>query len=213
MPAARRVLAGLDSVVKPFQLITLICGALANFWALGESMTTVASPLKPATSAVMPSIFQIVPGDRERLKRIRLRALKDSPDCFLSVHAVEQRLPAEQWVAEFERGDWYAGMSRHADVSLIGVTREPEMPESERYIEYMWVARKSRRQGIGEHMLKEVLGFLRASGVKVVYLWVLDGNVPAAELYRKAGFAFTGVVQPLAARPGRSEHQMMLALT
>jgi ribosomal protein S18 acetylase RimI-like enzyme len=206
------VLAGLDSVVKPFRLITFTCGALANFWVLGESMTTVAAPLKPATSAVMPSIYRIVPEDRERLKRLRLRALKDSPDCFLSVHAVERQYPDDRWTAEFERGDWYAGMSGHADVSLIGVTSEPGMPESERYIEYMWVARGFRRHGVGEYTLKEVLGILRASGVKVVYLWVLDGNVAAAELYRKVGFAFTGVVQPLAARPGRSEQQMMLAL-
>ncbi len=86
------------------------------------------------------------------------------------------------------------------------------MPESERYIEYMWVAKGFRRHGIGQYMVREVLEILRESGVKVVYLWVLDGNAAAEELYRKAGFGFTGVVQPLAARPGRSEHQMMLAL-
>ena len=176
-------------------------------------MTTVAAPLKPATSAGMPSIYRIVPGELAKLKSLRLRALKDSPDCFLSVHAIELGYPVQRWKAEFERGDWYAGVSGHTDLCLMGVTREPGMPEAECYIEYMWVARKFRRQGAGEHMLVEVLGFLRDSGVKAVYLWVLDGNVAAEELYRKVGFGFTGVVQPLAARPGRSEHQMMLALS
>ncbi len=176
-------------------------------------MTTVTAPLKFATSAVMPIIYQIASERPAKLKRLRLRALKDSPDCFLSLHAAEKQYPDERWMAEFERGDWYVGVSRHDDVSLIGVTREPDMPESERYIEYMWVARGFRRQGIGQYMLQEVLRILRASGVKVVYLWVLDGNAAAAELYQKVGFEFTQVVQPLAARPGRSEHKMMLALT
>ncbi len=175
-------------------------------------MTTVAAPLKSATPAAVPSIYKIDPGNPARLKHLRLRALKDSPDCFLSVHAIEQQYPDERWAAEFKRGDWYAGMSRHAEVSLIGVTREREMPESECYIEYMWVARRFRRQGIGRYMLQELLGILRESGVKAVYLWVLDGNIAAANLYEQVGFAFTGVAQPLAARPGRSEHQMVLAL-
>lgn len=175
-------------------------------------MTTVTAPLKPATPAVMPSIYRIATGDRDKLRGLRLRALKDSPDCFLSVHAIEREYPAGRWTTEFERGDWYAGMNRGADVSLIGVTREPGMPESERYIEYMWVARRVRRNGVGEFMLREILEILCGSGVKVVYLWVLDGNVAAAELYRKVGFTFTDVVQPLAARPGRSEHQMVLHL-
>ena len=154
-------------------------------------MTTVTAPLKFATSAVMPIIYQIASERPAKLKRLRLRALKDSPDCFLSLHAAEKQYPDERWMAEFERGDWYAGVSRHDDVSLIGVTREPDMPESERYIEYMWVARGFRRQGIGQYMLQEVLRILRASGVKVVYLWVLDGNAAAAELYQKVGFGFT----------------------
>jgi ribosomal protein S18 acetylase RimI-like enzyme len=175
-------------------------------------MTTVVAPLKPATSAAMPSIYRIVPREFAKLKRLRLRALKDSPDCFLSVHAIELNYPVQRWRAEFQRGDWYAGVSGHTEVCLMGVTREPGAPEAECYIEYMWVARKFRRQGVGEHMLREVLGILRDSGVKAVYLWVLDGNVAAAELYGKVGFCFTGVVQPLAARPGRSEQQMVLAL-
>ena len=205
-------MAGLDGVVKPFQLITSICSALANFWALGESMTIVAAAIDSATSAVTPSINRIASEDLTTLKRLRLRALKDSPDCFLSAHAIERNYLNKRWAAEFKRGDWYAGVSNGAEVALIGVTREPEMPESECFIEYMWVARSFRRQGVGQYMLEEVLGILRASGVKAVYLWVLDGNKPAAELYQKVGFAFTHVVQPLATRPGRSEHQMMLAL-
>ena len=176
-------------------------------------MTAVVAPLKPATSPAMPSIYRIVPREFEKLKRLRLRALKDSPDCFLSVHATEFDYAVQRWRAEFQRGDWYAGATGHEDVCLMGVTREPGTPEAECYIEYMWVARKFRRRGIGEHMLREVLGVLRDSGVKAVYLWVLDGNVAAAELYRKVGFGFTGVVQPLAERPGRSEQQMMLPLS
>ncbi len=175
-------------------------------------MTTVSAPVNSGIPAVMSSSDRIAPEQPERLKRLRLRALKDSPACFLSERVTEQQYPDERWAAEFERGDWYAGVIGRHDVSLIGVTREPDMPESERYIEYMWVAERFRQRGIGRYMLQDLLEVLRVSGVKVVYLWVLDGNVAAAQLYKKVGFDFTGVVQPLAARPGRSEQQMMIAL-
>jgi ribosomal protein S18 acetylase RimI-like enzyme len=45
-----------------------------------------------------------------------------------------------------------------------------------------------------------------------VYLWVLDGNEPAARLYKSAGFISTSLRQPLPADPGRSEQQMLLNL-
>lgn len=175
-------------------------------------MTIVAAPLTSASSAVLPSIQQIGSEDQERLKRLRLRALKDSPHCFLSVHSTERQYHKDRWAAEFERGDWYAGVRDHRDISLIGVTREPGTPESECYIEYMWVDKRFRRHGSAQHMLQEVLEILRTSDVKVVYLWVLNGNEAAAELYKKVGFRFTGLGHPLAARPGRSEHQMTLPL-
>jgi ribosomal protein S18 acetylase RimI-like enzyme len=80
------------------------------------------------------------------------------------------------------------------------------------YLEYMWVAPKCRRSGLALRMLAVVLDRLRARGVRTVYLWVLDGNEPAARLYKSAGFVSTSLRQPLPADPGRSEEQMHLSL-
>ncbi|HUJ04980.1 MAG TPA: GNAT family N-acetyltransferase [Streptosporangiaceae bacterium] len=41
-------------------------------------------------------------------------------------------------------------------------------------------------------MVRSVLSDLRASGIRTVYLWVLDGNDPAVGLYVRLGFVSTG---------------------
>ncbi len=138
-------------------------------------MTTVSAPVNSGIPAVMSSSDRIAPEQPERLKRLRLRALKDSPACFLSERVTEQQYPDERWAAEFERGDWYAGVIGRHDVSLIGVTREPDMPESERYIEYMWVAERFRQRGIGRYMLQDLLEVLRVVTIGTTH-WARSGR-------------------------------------
>lgn len=165
-----------------------------------------------ARSVVMPEMTRITDDQWSTLREIRLSALRESPQMFLSTEDREKVWEQPDWEAEFKRGDWYFGEVDDSPVALIGVTREPEMPPRECYIEYMWVSPDYRRQGMAQHLLRTLLNSLRDSGVDKVMLWVLDGNYTAVRLYERLGFKSTNEVQPILTRPGRTEARMLLYL-
>jgi len=152
------------------------------------------------------------PEDWLILRDLRLSALRESPDCFLSSYDRERHFGRHRWLAEFSRGDWHIALSDGQAAGLMGVTREPGDPASQCYLEYLWVVPQARGTGFALSFLLDVLGQLRAAGVTTVLLWVMDGNLPAARLYEKAGFESVGQPVPLAARPGRSEQLYRLEL-
>jgi ribosomal protein S18 acetylase RimI-like enzyme len=158
----------------------------------------------------VPDIKPLAPDDWRTLRKIRLSALADSPHAFISTYAQEQAYSEQEWRAEFNRGDWYAGIAGGEPVSLAGVTREPGKPLSQCFLEYIWVSPDFRCQGVAFRMLSQVLERLRESGIRTVFLWVLDGNDGATRLYKRLGFVSCNYSQPLEAYPGRCEELMQL---
>jgi ribosomal protein S18 acetylase RimI-like enzyme len=160
----------------------------------------------------MPDFRLLVPDEWLTLRDIRLTALRESPHAFLSTFAQEKTYDEARWRAEFVRGDWTVGIVGGQPVSLIGATREPDMPVDQCYLEYLWVSPKIRRCGMGYSTITVVLDFLKGSGVRTVFLWVLDGNDIAMRLYKRVGFVSSNDRQPLDARPGLSEERLQLDL-
>ena len=160
----------------------------------------------------MPYIELLTSDDWLRLKEVRLFALQDSPDSFLSTYEREKDYNRDQWLAEFDRGYWHIGTIGREDVGLLGVTREVDAPTGECYLEYLWVSQDQRRFGFASHIVTVALERLREIGVTTAFLWVLNGNEAAVRLYRKLGFSSTGLRQPLEERPGRYEEQLRLDL-
>jgi ribosomal protein S18 acetylase RimI-like enzyme len=142
------------------------------------------------------------------LRDIRLTALKDSPEAFLSNYEREHAYSESDWLAEFCRGEWVIDLRHGEAIGLIGTTREPVTPTNECYLEYMWISPLYRRQGVATDMLENVLKRLASSGVDTIMLWTLDGNEPARRFYEKRGFASTLKRQPLPGDPGRCEELM-----
>lgn len=124
----------------------------------------------------MPDVRSLEPDDWPTLRDIRLAALRDSPDLFLSTYAKEKHYDEEKWHSEFVRGTWNVCFREDEPMGLVGVTRDPGSPADTRHLEYLWVAPASRRRGVAGHMLKIVLDQLRMTGIRTAFLWVLDGN-------------------------------------
>ena len=147
------------------------------------------------------------------LRDIRLTALRESPKSFLSTYDKERKFSNARWRAEFDRGEWYVGFRDDRAASLLGVTREPETPPHQCYLEYVWVSPECRRSGVASLMLNAVLDQLQATNVQTAFLWVLDGNDVAVHLYKRLGFVSSNLRQPLADFPGRSEERMEIRLS
>jgi ribosomal protein S18 acetylase RimI-like enzyme len=158
----------------------------------------------------------LTPNDWRVLREIRLTALSESPEMFLSTYEQEVNYPDSKWQSEFTRGDWYVGVtaaeSLDEPVGVLGITREPDTPSHHRFLEYVWVAPEFRRRGLAYTMIRHVLGHLHTVGVRTVFLWVLDGNDSATRLYKRIGFVGCNRSQPLETRPGRSEELMQMSL-
>jgi len=150
--------------------------------------------------------IKLLPPDHWRtLREIRLSALRESPQAFLSTYQKESGYDELRWRREFARGDWYVGVARvgSADeqVGIAGITREYDTPPDRCFLEYVWIVPEFRRQGIAFNMINEVLDRLKLSGVQTVFLWVLDGNDAAVRLYELLGFVRRNRRQPLSGYP------------
>jgi ribosomal protein S18 acetylase RimI-like enzyme len=162
-----------------------------------------------------PTSFRVealAENDWVRLRDIRLTALKADPTAFLSSHQTEAAFAEQQWREQFSRGEWHVMRAGAVDVGLVGVTREPDMPARECYLEYLWVAQAFRGRGVATLLLRAVLDRLHDSGVQIVWLYILDGNDPAMRLYQGFGFQSTNERQPLPGDSTRSEERMRLRL-
>lgn len=143
------------------------------------------------------------------LRDVRLNALRESPLSFLAKYDREKNYGQERWQTEFDRGDWIIGELDSEHVCLSGVTRESGAPADECYLEYVWVVPTLRRRGTALGMLRHIIGELKESGVRTVFLWILDGNDPAQLLYKQLDFVTTNERQPLESDPeGRCEERL-----
>ena len=166
------------------------------------------------------SLETIASDDWRRLRRIRLFALRESPEAFLASYLQEKAHPKDWWLAELARGHWHVAVprrklvsfSRRKPLSFLGVTRQRDMAAHVRCIEYLWVTPRKRRSGIGLDFISLIVRRLRSEGVRTVILAVLDGNQAAMNLYLKAGFRLDGDPVPLETRPGRTEQFLRMDL-
>lgn len=151
--------------------------------------------------------------DWPRLRGIRLSALRDDPLAFLATYENEAAYTEQRWRQEFSRGEWNVMLASGRDVGLVGATKEPDVPPYECHLEFLWIAPGSRRAGVATLLLRTVLDGLRDSGVRTVWLWILNGNDPAMHLYQQFGFQSTNERQPLPDDPARTEEHMRLRLS
>jgi ribosomal protein S18 acetylase RimI-like enzyme len=143
------------------------------------------------------------------LRDMRLNALSDSPQSFLAKYDREEQYGPERWKAEFDRGQWIVGELGGSHICLTGVTHEVGTPADERYLEYVWVAQDFRRRAVAVDMLTHTIAGLKKSGIRTVFLWILNGNDPAWRLYTKhLDFFTTHVQQSLQDDPGRYEERL-----
>jgi RimJ/RimL family protein N-acetyltransferase len=163
---------------------------------------------------MLPDLRRLKREEWRLLRHARLTALEESPQAFLATLEKEMSFSREQWLAEFDRGDWTIGVVDGVPACLVGVTCESSADQAERHLEYVWVAPEYRRSGVAYGMLSTIIEGLHNSGIRRILLWVLDGNETAIRLYLRLGFASTKRRQPLPleAFPGRCEEQFELPL-
>jgi RimJ/RimL family protein N-acetyltransferase len=140
---------------------------------------------------------------------IRLRALADAPDAFLSTLEREQGFDEETWKSRLDRA--YTVFAWEGEDVVGTATGKPDPHEDGgREIVGMWVDPAHRRSGVATALVTELVRWARAEGAGSVALWFADGNDRARRLYAECGFALTGEREAM--RPGHDECRMRLPL-
>lgn len=167
--------------------------------------------MTPAPSSPV-SIERLGPGQGERLRHVRLRALRDSPDAFETTWATVAAFPPEEWERQLDRLATFVAVIDGRDEGLVrGAPHDHDADAG--YLISMWVAPEARGRGVGSALVDAVVKWAEGRGSRRLVLDVGEANAEAVSLYASKGFVPTGAQGAL---PPPREHireiQMALAL-
>lgn len=164
-------------------------------------------------------IRSVRPDEWEKVRDLRLEALKDSPTAYLEryedavgLSADEWRARAERsaqganntkWVAETEDGHWVGSMTGY-----VG-------DDGEAWVVAVYVAPavRGRAAGVTDRLLDAVIDWGRSQAqARRLVLEVREDNEAARRFYVRRGFAETGNIRPYALDPSYNEIEMALTL-
>ncbi|MCI0633486.1 MAG: GNAT family N-acetyltransferase [Actinobacteria bacterium] len=136
----------------------------------------------------------------ERARDLRLRALADAPDAFGSTLELERTYAEAEWRAWIE--GWTGATNRfvfcEADGGWVGMAVGSRATgEWDAHLYGMWVDPASRRQGVGERLVSDIVGWARSWEARSVILGLTEGNAGAERFYEHLGFVDTGERHPL----------------
>ena len=162
-------------------------------------------------------IRRISPDDWRELRRVRLSALQDTPDAFLTRHVEAVEYPDDVWKERARLGSignvqatFLLVEDEQACGMVAGLTR-PEDP-SEVLLVGMWIAPAHRRARHGAALVERLVAWATGAGAHSVVLGVTDGNDSALKLYESCGFVLTGERRDLPGHSARIEFTMQLQL-
>jgi GNAT superfamily N-acetyltransferase len=129
--------------------------------------------------------------DWRPLRDLRLRALADSPDAFLTTLAEARERSDDEWQ------EWAARSVIYVDDAFAGMAGGFVTEDGDAMLWGMWVAPEGRGSGLAEALARAVVEWARGEGVPRVVLWVVIGNVRAERFYERLGFRPTGATARL----------------
>lgn len=159
-------------------------------------------------------IERMTPEGWERVRAVRLRALRDAPDAFGTTFEEDEARPPESWRERLAGSSAVTFLATAAgqDVGLV-VGAELIGRERTAGLFGMWVAPEARGTGVGDRLATAVIEWAQSSGYERLVLEVGDANTAAIGLYERMGFAPTGVTGTLPPpRAHIGEHERMLRL-
>ena len=160
----------------------------------------------------MIEIRPVTAEDWALVRKVRLAALRDTPDWFWATYDEEVDKPENWWRDFIEAGAWFIAYDGEQPVGIAAALPAHYLEESDRQLISMWVEPAARGTGVGAALVNAVLAWARAEGVRELQLQVTEKNDAARRLYERCGFRATGRADPLPRDPSLIEHEMRFRL-
>jgi ribosomal protein S18 acetylase RimI-like enzyme len=139
------------------------------------------------------NIRRLSVSDAARFQALRLAALLDKPEAFVSSHSEEKDLPVAAFEARLAERPGHAVFGAFDGDALVGITglaRETLLQTRHKgHIWGMYVASPARGHGVARELMQAALAHARETpGLAKVTLSVDSANVAAIALYESLGF-------------------------
>ena len=140
--------------------------------------------------------------DFDRLRALRLAALKDTPDAFGAKYEDEAEKPILDWQNRLKNTHWCFVVADGVDVGLLAVDRAEKDRNSDCWLSSWWIHQDHRGSGIPKLMLNWLEQLCIEKKWEKIGLGVWPDNLRAISAYKKLGFTEAEKLLPSRSIPG-----------
>jgi len=140
--------------------------------------------------------------DFDRLRALRLEALKDTPDAFGAKYEDEDEKPILDWQNRLKNTHWCFAVADGVDVGLLAVDRAQKDRNSDCWLSSWWIHQDHRGSGIPKLMLNWLEQLCIEKKWEKIGLGVWPDNLRAISAYKKLGFTEAEKLLPSRSIPG-----------
>jgi RimJ/RimL family protein N-acetyltransferase len=127
------------------------------------------------------------PDDWKVRRDLRLTALQESPDAFISTYEQARERNEAGWRAWPSPGAVYGAWLASEPVGIVGIAPVPDA-DGVGELFTMWVAPAARGTGVADALIRSAIEWAASSGLHGVGLEVAPGNPRAERVYARHGF-------------------------
>ena len=140
--------------------------------------------------------------DFDRLRALRLAALKDTPDAFGAKYEDEVEKPILDWQNRLKNTHWCFVVADGVDVGLLAVDRAEKDRNSDCWLSSWWIHQDHRGSSIPKLMLNWLEQLCVEKKWEKIGLGVWPDNLRAISAYKKLGFTEAEKLLPSRSIPG-----------
>lgn len=131
-------------------------------------------------------------GEWERLKSIRLRALKDNPEAFGADYKEVESRSREDWLKDYNKEDYLVASINGVDVGMLYIEVLKGDHGATCWIGGCWTDSTFRGKGVMRALFNYIDKHAQAKGWIRQGLGVWVDNLGAINAYKSLGFTFAG---------------------